>query len=89
MRAVSAIGLDLVHGTSTIGIVETIGFPEDKYLFAGVIDGRNIWANHLDKSLDILQELEGIVGKGMCALCTLFSVAWGALGLRNSLCFPN
>ncbi|KAF6163439.1 hypothetical protein GIB67_029288 [Kingdonia uniflora] len=38
-------------------------FTEAYYLFAGVVDGRNIWANDLEASLTALKTLEGIVGK--------------------------
>jgi hypothetical protein len=66
LKAISAIGLDLIRGTKTLSLVKTVGFPGDKYLFAGVIDGRNIWANDLAASFSILKDLETIVGKGMC-----------------------
>jgi 5-methyltetrahydropteroyltriglutamate--homocysteine methyltransferase len=49
---VQGIGLDFVHDDG--GNLEQIkkhGFPSDKVLFAGVIDGRNIWkANLVEKS---------------------------------------
>ncbi|KAF8007471.1 hypothetical protein BT93_K1476 [Corymbia citriodora subsp. variegata] len=38
------------------------GFPTGKYLFAGVVDGRNIWANDLSGSLVTLHVLKSIVG---------------------------
>lgn len=41
-----------------------VDFPRGKLLFAGVVDGRNIWANDLSASLKTLQTLEDIVGKG-------------------------
>jgi 5-methyltetrahydropteroyltriglutamate--homocysteine methyltransferase len=30
---------------------------EDKWLFAGIVDGRNVWINHLEHSLDALEGL--------------------------------
>ncbi|XP_010521311.1 PREDICTED: 5-methyltetrahydropteroyltriglutamate--homocysteine methyltransferase 1-like [Tarenaya hassleriana] len=62
LKGVTAYGFDLVRGTNTLDLVKS-GFPKDKYLFAGVVDGRNIWANDLASSLKTLQELEGIVGR--------------------------
>jgi 5-methyltetrahydropteroyltriglutamate--homocysteine methyltransferase len=51
------------------------GFPSGKYLFAGVVDGRNIWANDLASSLSVLHALEGIVGKGINAFVLCFIIA--------------
>ena len=65
LKAVTAFGFDLVRGTKTLDLIKG-GFPSGKYLFAGVVDGRNIWANDLASSLNTLQALEGNVGKGMC-----------------------
>ncbi|KAI3879719.1 hypothetical protein MKX03_028417 [Papaver bracteatum] len=67
LKAVSAIGLDLVRGEKTFELVKNLGFPSDKYLFAGVVDGKNIWANDLEASLETLKTLESIVGKAFAA----------------------
>ncbi|KAA9007526.1 5-methyltetrahydropteroyltriglutamate--homocysteine S-methyltransferase [Paenibacillus spiritus] len=41
---VAGLGLDLVHdGGATLRFIERSGWPEDKTLAAGVIDGRGIW----------------------------------------------
>ena len=64
LKGVTGFGFDLVRGTKTLDLIKA-GFPSGKYLFAGVIDGRNIWANDLASSLATLQTLEGIVGKGI------------------------
>jgi 5-methyltetrahydropteroyltriglutamate--homocysteine methyltransferase len=70
LKAISAIGLDLIRGTKTLSLVKTVGFLGDKYLFAGVIDGRNIWANDLTASFNILKDPERLLVK-VC-VCTLF-----------------
>lgn len=64
LKGVTAYGFDFVRGTNTIDLVKG-GFPHGKYLFAGVVDGRNIWANDLAASLSTLKALESIVGKGI------------------------
>lgn len=64
LKGVAAYGFDLVRGTKTIDLIKG-EFPKGKYLFAGVVDGRNIWANDLAASVSTLQALEGIVGKGI------------------------
>lgn len=69
LKGATGFGFDLVRGTKTLDLIKG-GFPNGKYLFAGVVDGRNIWANDLAASLSTLNGLEGIVGKGNW---TLFS----------------
>lgn len=64
LKGVTAYGFDLVRGTKTLELIKG-DFPKGKYLFAGLVDGRNIWANDLSSSLSTLQSLEGIVGKGI------------------------
>lgn len=64
LKGISAIGFDLVRGSQTLSLIKEVGFPSDKTLYAGVVDGRNIWANDLAASIRILENLENIVGKG-------------------------
>lgn len=57
---VDGIGLDFVHGyTGNIQAIRLFGFPADKVLGAGVIDGRSIWKASLQEKLGLLKELEG------------------------------
>lgn len=64
LNGISGYGFDLVRGTNTLDVIKSMGFPSGKYLFAGVVDGRNIWANDLAASINTLQALEAVVGKG-------------------------
>ncbi len=55
---VRGIGLDFVHGLSgNLTAVREHGFPADKVLGAGVIDGRGIWKASLGEKLDVLEQL--------------------------------
>ena len=54
---VDGIGLDFVEGRKTAELIATHGFPTDKKLFAGVVNGKNIWRNDYQKTLDILATL--------------------------------
>jgi len=55
---VQGLGLDFVHGRQgNLRSVSGEGFPEDKTLIAGVVDGRNIWINDLDASLRLIEDL--------------------------------
>ena len=52
------IGLDFTEGRETGALIEKYGFPQDKKLFAGVVNGKNIWKNHYDKTLKIIGNLQ-------------------------------
>ncbi|GLT48391.1 hypothetical protein SLA2020_220210 [Shorea laevis] len=82
LKGVSGFGFDLVRGTKTLDLIKG-GFPSGKLLFAGVVDGRNIWANDLASSLSILHPLEGIVGKDKVVVSTSCSLLHTAVDLVN------
>ena len=52
------IGLDFLEGIKTAELVEKNGFPKGKILFAGVVNGKNIWRNNYKKTLDIINGLK-------------------------------
>lgn len=59
---VSGIGLDFVHGLSgNLSSIKQFGFPADKVLGAGVIDGRGIWRASLREKQVLLDELAEFV----------------------------
>ena len=66
------IGLDFVEGKETFSLVEKYGFPQDKLLFAGLVNGKNIWRNNYEKTLQSLAKLQE---KGInCVLSTSCSL---------------
>ncbi|WP_376792968.1 5-methyltetrahydropteroyltriglutamate--homocysteine S-methyltransferase [Thermoflexus sp.] len=54
---VRGIGLDLVHGAENLETLQRAGFPADKILVAGVVDGRNIWKTDLRKAAQQVEAL--------------------------------
>ncbi len=54
----AGIGLDFVEGKETYALIEKYAFPEDKILFAGLVNGKNIWKNHYEKTLTVLKDLQ-------------------------------
>lgn len=54
---VEGIGLDFVRGPRNEELVRAGGKLRDKTLFAGVVDGRNLWINDMDRSLAALRGL--------------------------------
>ncbi|CAM3966536.1 5-methyltetrahydropteroyltriglutamate--homocysteine S-methyltransferase [Lederbergia lenta] len=59
---VAGIGLDFVHGDA-LNALRQYGFPKDKVLAAGVIDGRNVWRQNLENKLGLLETIKQIVDK--------------------------
>lgn len=49
----AGIGLDFLEGRQTYDLVEQYGFPADKILFAGLVNGKNIWKNHYENTLQV------------------------------------
>ncbi|PUB15228.1 5-methyltetrahydropteroyltriglutamate--homocysteine S-methyltransferase [Paenisporosarcina sp. OV554] len=61
---VQGIGLDFVYDNGqNLAALKKYGFPKDKVLAAGVIDGRNIWRANLDDHSAILAEIADVVSK--------------------------
>jgi len=51
------LGLDLLHGAENREAIRRAGFPADKILIAGVVDGRNVWKTDLRRAA---QEVEAL-----------------------------
>ncbi len=51
-----ALALDFVYGKDNLQSIQAIA-QSDKILIAGVIDGRNIWKNHINQTLDLLKQI--------------------------------
>lgn len=54
----SGIGLDFIEGKETASLIKKYGFPKEKVLFAGLVNGKNIWKNHYEKTLAVLDGLK-------------------------------
>ena len=52
------IGLDFIEGKKSLELVKSCGFPEGKTLFAGVVNGKNIWRNNYAKTIDTIETLK-------------------------------
>ncbi|MBT2290620.1 5-methyltetrahydropteroyltriglutamate--homocysteine S-methyltransferase [Paenibacillus albidus] len=60
---VQGLGLDFVHdGGTNLESIERLGWPADKWLGAGIIDGRNIWRSDLDNKLELVRKLAALTG---------------------------
>jgi 5-methyltetrahydropteroyltriglutamate--homocysteine methyltransferase len=54
---IEGIGLDLHRGPRNVELIAERGGLEDQWLFAGIVDGRNVWICDLEHSLDLLEGL--------------------------------
>lgn len=71
------IGLDFIEGKETLNLVNTYGFPQDKQLFAELVNGKNIWKNCFDKTLKVLQTLNDKKIKAVLSTsCSLLHVPY-------------
>ncbi len=68
------IGLDFVEGRKTPELVEK-GFDDGKVLFAGVVNGKNIWRNNYQKTLDLLKKLN-VKNLVLTTSCSLLHVPY-------------
>ncbi len=73
----AGIGLDLIEGKETYHLIEKYGFPRDTMLFAGLVNGKNIWKNHYDKTLRVLEALrEKGIQTVLSTSCSLLHVPY-------------
>jgi len=57
-----AIGLDFIYGQDNLKSLEVIA-KSGKKLIAGVVNGRNIWKNSFEDSLELLEDIAKVVAK--------------------------
>ena len=81
---VEAVGLDFCRGRENLHLLQSTGGVGDKLLFAGVVDGRNIWANDLHASLDLLDQLTDLATEVVVSTsCSLLHVPMGSAADEN------
>lgn len=73
----AGIGLDFLEGKKTAALVEEYGYPADKILFAGLVNGKNIWKNHYDRTLKVIRNLrEKDINVVLSTSCSLLHVPY-------------
>ncbi len=60
---VDGVGLDFCAGPENVDLLDRAGGLPGKTLFAGLVDGRNVWANDLASSLALLGRLRDRCGE--------------------------
>ncbi len=54
---VEGIGLDFVRTPENLMLLNRHGFPTNKVLGAGVVNGRNVWRINVEETLNLLEEI--------------------------------
>ena len=66
------LGLDFIEGKENLNLIIQNGFPEDKTLFAGIVNGKNIWKNNYGETLETIgilkQYTDDVVLSTSCSL---------------------
>lgn len=83
------IGIDFLEGKESANLVNKYGFPKDKILFAGVINGKNIWRNNYEKTLSLLKMFQNrgynFVISTSCSLLHVPYTLENEIKLRNNI----
>ncbi|MDN6390205.1 MAG: 5-methyltetrahydropteroyltriglutamate--homocysteine S-methyltransferase, partial [Lactococcus lactis] len=65
------IGLDFIEGRDSLALIQKYGFPKKKILFAGLVNGKNIWRNNYQKTLELLTALDEVADIVINTSCSL------------------
>ena len=60
-----ALGLDLVNGRDNLEQILAHGFPADKTLIAGLVNGKNVWKTDIREAVQIVEKLSAKTAKLM------------------------
>ena len=76
---VDGVGLDFIEGVQTLDLVRKNSFPASKTLFAGVVNGKNIWRNDYRATLSLLDQIKAAAPSAELVLsssCSLLHVPY-------------
>lgn len=72
-----ALGLDFLEGAETLTTLQAKGFPDDKILYAGIINGKNIWKAHYQDKLALLHQIKAVANHVVLSTsCSLLHVPY-------------
>ncbi|GAY72318.1 5-methyltetrahydropteroyltriglutamate-homocysteine methyltransferase [Lentilactobacillus kosonis] len=77
-KAFDGIGLDLIEGSYNRKLLSESGFPADKTLFAGILNGKNIWRNNYAHTIKELEQLDIDSNIVLSTSCSLLHVPYSA-----------
>lgn len=74
---VSVVTLDFTRGDN-LSLVKQHGFPDDKTLGVGIVDGRNVWRVRFEQAREVLDGLGEVDNLRVSASCSLQFVPYSA-----------
>lgn len=84
------IGIDFLEGKQSLSLLQT-GFPAGVTLFAGVVNGKNIWRANYQATLSLLNEISKAVPSERLVLstsCSLLHVPYTVEGENAAAALP-
>lgn len=75
--------LDFVEGKKNLDLIKEYGFPKDKLLFAGIVNGKNIWRNNYKTSIETINELKNFVSEDQLVISTSCSLLHVPYTVKN------
>ncbi len=78
------IGLDFIEGKETLNLLQKEGYPKDKVLFAGVVNGKNIWKNNYAKTIELVNKIKAAT-EAEVVLSTSCSLLHVPYTIRNEI----
>ena len=81
------VGLDFIEGKKTLELVKSNGFPKSKTLFAGIVNGKNIWRRNYADAVSLINEIKPLCGDIVLnTSCSLLHVPYT---LKNEVKMPE
>lgn len=75
------IGLDFVEGTKTAELLQKHGFPKTTVLYAGLVNGKNIWKSSYEQLLQDIEKLRAYTASVVLTTsCSLLHVPYTLQG---------
>lgn len=76
-------GFDFIEGYRNIDLIKKYTFPKKKLLFAGLVNGKNIWRNDYKKTIETFNELKKYVDEENLILSTSCSLLHVPYTVKN------
>ena len=76
-------GFDFIEGYRNLELIKKYAFPKNKLLFAGLVNGKNIWRNNYKNTIETFNELKGYVNEENLVLSTSCSLLHVPYTVKN------
>ena len=75
--------LDFIEGYKNLELIKKNSFPKGKTIFAGVVNGKNIWKNNYKNSIEIINKLKNYIDEENIIISTSCSLLHVPYTVRN------